>query len=99
MIKPEFLSEYCIPYMKVRNPNYLKLIYGYDYSLEDNLKHLITNKKVGRKRKVSINEFNLGIDLLNFKVSEITEENEKYKQNVAKIIFEEKIEKEIDFRL
>ena len=99
VIKPEFLKDDCIPYMKVRNTNYLKLIYGYDYNLEDNLKHLIQNKKVDRKRKVSIKEFNLGIDLLNFKVEEITEDNDKYKQNVAKIIFEEKIEREIDPRL
>jgi len=99
VIKPEFLKDDCIPYMKVRNPRYLKLIYGYDYDDKDNLEYLIRNKRTKKKCQVAIEQFKLGLKLLNFKVDEITKENEDYKQTVAKIIFEEKKETEIDPRL
>lgn len=51
-------SKNQIPYMKVRNKNYLTLIYGYDYKLKE--EKLARQKNISGKLSTAINEFKLG---------------------------------------
>ena len=47
--------------MKVRGREYLRLIYGPDYTTEENLVRL-RNRAVGRKQSLALREFALGIE-------------------------------------
>lgn len=58
VIKPRVYKEGCLPYMKVRNKQYLRLIYGYDYP--DRLDRLCKQKSIRHKSRVSIEEYQLG---------------------------------------
>lgn len=64
VIKPEFYSDEYPPYLKVRNKNYLTLVYGPYYNNPDNLKRLVKNKKTNKKLQLSKKEFSLGIEML-----------------------------------
>lgn len=99
VIKPEENSPGVAPYMKVRNPNYLTIVYGYDYKFPHKHKKLIKQKNIWRKLKTSIAEYNIGQEMLKFKLGDISPENKEYRQVVANILFETSKEKEIDPRL
>ena len=51
------------PGIKCRGPEYLRLIYGPEYSAEPNLARL-RDRDVGRKRSLAVREFALGIEAL-----------------------------------
>lgn len=51
------------PAIKVRGKEYLRIIYGMDYTKPQNLERL-RNRSIGLKRKLAINEFKLGIESL-----------------------------------
>lgn len=99
VVKPEYITAGVAPALKVRGPNYLTLVYGYDYLFPSKHKRLIESKRTVRKIRTSIQEFNLGQKLLDIKQSEITEQNEAYLQLMANMILEEKNEKTLDPRL
>lgn len=88
------------PYLKVRNEEYLRLVYGYDY-LENKQKYskLAFSKNTKRKMEVSIAEFDLGLRMLEIPFKEVSTGNVKFKQLVAKVILEEENEKTLDPRL
>ena len=65
VIKPLVYKTGVAPYMKVRNENYLHLIYGYDYRF--NYQKMVENKRIGKKLELSIKEFELGGQMLNAK--------------------------------
>jgi hypothetical protein len=50
--------------MKVRNTDYLRLIYGYDYP--DRLEALCRQKNVKRKGEVALKEYQMGMAMLEF---------------------------------
>ncbi len=58
VIKPRVYKDGCVPYMKVRNKQYLRLVYGYDYP--DRLERLCRQKNIRGKARVSIDEYKLG---------------------------------------
>ena len=58
VIKPRVYKEGCLPYMKVRNKEYMRLIYGYDY--QDRLERLCKQKSIRGKSRISIEEYQLG---------------------------------------
>lgn len=62
VIKPEYTIKGKIPFMKVRNENYLTIIYGYDYKL--NYHKFIKTKNITHKVKDSIEDFNMGLKML-----------------------------------
>lgn len=62
VIKPFIKNESYLPYMKVRNEEYLTLIYGYNY--KHKYKTLCENKKTKYKRKQARVEYNLGLSIL-----------------------------------
>ncbi len=51
------------PALKCRGPEYLRIIYGPDYTLQENLSRLRT-RGLGRKRALALSEFGLGIEAL-----------------------------------
>lgn len=99
MLKPEYpMDTDAVHCMKVRNPEYLRLIYGHDYTLDENLRDLIKTKKTSRKRKISHQEYQLGIKMLS-----LDESSETYVadfERVAKqILFNIEEESTVDSRL
>lgn len=93
VIKPMTPTPASPPYMKVRSGEYLRLVYGYDYTTPSRLKSLCDQKRVGRKTSVSISEANLGREMLN------CSSESDMKLLIAKMIGEMKVEKELDPRL
>jgi protein phosphatase len=51
------------PGIKVRGPDYLRIIYGPDYALPENLARL-QDRSLGRKRSLALREYALGIEAL-----------------------------------
>jgi polynucleotide kinase-phosphatase len=51
------------PALKVRGPNYLRIIYGPDYDRPENLSQL-RRRSAGRKRGLAVREFALGVEAL-----------------------------------
>lgn len=89
VIKPLIYKE-GIPCIKVRNKDYLRIIYGYDYLESEKYTKLIQNKNINKKLKTSIKEFHLGIKML---------ENEDKTNIFAEFLKEEYNEKSFDPRL
>src|SRR5690606_16452838 len=66
VIKPEFFiarnrGKLLQPAIKVRGRKYLSIIYGMDYLLQENLSRL-KNRNTGKKQKLALKEFALGIE-------------------------------------
>lgn len=100
VIKPETINnDKVAPFMKVRNKEYLTLIYGYDYCAEKRYRKLISDKKIKGKLASSINEAKLAEELLNIPRNEISEANSEYMDLLASMIFEFEKEKALDPRL
>ncbi|MEH7225597.1 metallophosphoesterase [Bacillus sp. JJ1566] len=99
VIKPEIPQDNLVPFMKVRNPEYLTLVYGYDYRFPNKYTKLMKQKNIKKKIRKSVNEYKLGMEMLQTRLDEIGPENKAYKQTVANLIFEESQEQDIDPRL
>lgn len=99
VIKPEVAERHIVPYMKVRNANYLSIIYGYDYRFPHKYGKLMKQKNINLKLRTSMNEYRLGNSMLSVPFDSITPDNESYKSAVANLLFEVAREKEIDPRL
>lgn len=99
VIKPEMWDGKTVPYMKVRNPDYLSIIYGYDYKFPHKYRKLLRQKNVGQKLRTSLNEYQLGMRMLAVPFDEIAPEHEAYKEIAANLLFEVAQEREIDPRL
>jgi hypothetical protein len=99
VIKPELWNGTTVPYMKVRNPDYLSIIYGYDYKFPHKYRKLLKQKNVNKKLRTSLNEYQLGMQMLAVPLGEITPENQAYQEIAANLLFEVAQEREIDPRL
>jgi predicted kinase len=99
VIKPENPASDLIPFIKVRNPEYLTLVYGYDYRFEHKYEKLIKQKNIKRKVQASLSEYKLGLEMLGYRLDEIEPNHSAFKQVVANLLFEESKEAEIDPRL
>jgi predicted kinase len=88
-----------LPFMKVRNSQYLTLVYGYDYRFPHKYEKLIKQKNIKKKIKASLAEYQLGMQMLQTRLDAIHPENQQFKQTVANLLFEESQESEIDPRL
>lgn len=78
------------PYMKVRSPEYLRLVYGFDYT--DRLPQLIKQKKIGQKLRTSIKEHEKAKEML-------TASPERIRSLLIGMIGEIRNEKVLDPRL
>lgn len=100
VIKPEFIDDLkTLQYIKVRNENYLSIVYGFDYKKKNKYEKLISKKRLRNKIRLSLEEFDLGMRMLNIKYSDISEDNYDYKNLYARFISFEKQEQEVDPRL
>lgn len=99
VIKPEMPEPNTVSYMKVRNANYMSIIYGYDYRFPHKYNKLMKQKSINQKLRTSINEHRLGQKMLSIPFAEIAPDNESYQAAVANLLFEVSREKEIDPRL
>ena len=88
------------PYLKVRNKEYLRLVYGNDY-LELSVKNqrLLDKKSIKRKLETSIKEYELSRQLLDIPMKEISINNKKWLNLIVALINENESEKQLDPRL
>jgi hypothetical protein len=84
ILKPDIIIKDKIPLLKVRNPDYLTIIYGYDYKLERNYKNLVNKKTTRHKIAQSIKEFKLGLNLLTMNYSNLN--SDEYKSRLENFI-------------
>ena len=94
VLKAETNDNVVIPFLKVRNKDYLTIVYGYDYKFKEKYQHLIKQKNTKYKLKLSYDEYKLGLEML---MSDPM--NDEYKQLVANMIFNNIKETNLDPRL
>ncbi|SDE48982.1 Calcineurin-like phosphoesterase [Paenibacillus sp. UNCCL117] len=99
VIKPELWNGKTVPYMKVRNADYLSIIYGYDYKFPYKYRKLLKQKNILSKLRTSLNEYRLGMQMLAVPFEQISPDHEAYKEIAASLLFEAAQEREIDPRL
>lgn len=90
VIKPLVPQDSVPPYLKVRNKEYLRLIYGYDYP--QRLAKLCSSKNTRGKLNLSISEWNLGRKML-------TASKESLEGLVCAMLFDMRKERALDPRL
>lgn len=78
------------PYMKVRSTEYLRIVYGYEYT--SRLEKLCRQKNISGKVSTSIREHRQAMDLL-------TADGDKRKELIVRLIGDIKSEKSLDPRL
>ncbi|NBD24249.1 metallophosphoesterase [Paenibacillus glycinis] len=99
VVKPERELPGSVPYLKVRNPGYLSIVYGYDYAFPHKYGKLMKQKSIAAKLRASANEHRLGRAMLEVKLGEIAPDHEAYRQAAANLLFEVAKEKDFDPRL
>ena len=88
------------PYLKCRNSEYLRLTYGFDYDLlETKTERLLKNKSIKRKLETSIKEYELGRQLLDIPMNEISIVNNNWLALCVQLINEQLGESTLDPRL
>lgn len=92
MIKSE--TNVMKPPIKIRNKDYLRIIYGPDYLREHRLKKLLWNKRVGGKLRQSTKELTWGMRMLNCQPN-----SRDMKYFAMKMIMEERESSKLDPRL
>lgn len=98
MIKPiQSFMDGIPPAFKVRNNNYLTMIYGIDFI--ENFKRNINKRKIDSKLKCSISDWMINWKLLQIPYHEINSENYKLKNLVLDRILGETDENKLDMRL
>ena len=96
VVKPNVVWDdlWYAPFLKVRNPNYLHIIYGYDMNFPKKFDKLFRQKNISRKLRASIAEYKLGEQMLKEEIG-----SKELKQTLAKFMFENEKEVGIDPRL
>jgi len=96
VIKPVEIEfpRYIAPFLKVRNPKYLTIIYGYDMYFPKKFDKLFSQKNISKKVKISISEYHIGEELLKMDIK-----SDEFQQAIANFMFETEKEKGIDPRL
>ncbi len=88
------------PYLKCRNPEYLRLVYGFDYDyVPGKLDKLLSHKNTNRKLAFSIKEWELGRQLLDIPMKDISVDNKKWLGLAVQLITEQQNEHDLDPRL
>lgn len=90
VVKPLDRPDGVVPYMKVRNPEYLRLVYGYDY--QDREEQLIRQKNISGKAATAVREHKLAMEML-------TADDDRRQELVVKMIAELRKEADFDPRL
>jgi len=85
------------PAFKVRNNQYLTMIYGIDFLEQYN--YYVKKRSIGRKLECSINDWMLNWEILKVKYKDIHRENYYLKNLVYDRIMGERVESTLDIRL
>jgi hypothetical protein len=98
VIKPNIWKQgiNMAPMLKVRNKDYLTLIYGPNYLLPTRYEKLVSRKNIRKKLEVSIKEYEIGIEMLKIKLCDINNKNNNYRNILANFLYQEEEEKLID---
>jgi predicted kinase len=99
VVKPNVVKKGVAPYIKVRNNDYLHIVYGYDWRTQPKYDKLWAQKGIKRKLRLSIEEYECAQNMLRIPYGAIDENNTAYLQYAAQFIVDEKKEKELDPRL
>lgn len=83
----------CVPFLKVRNAEYLSLVYGPKYRRSEVHKRLLREKCVKRKMQISLQEWELGRRML------LAENDEERRKLFVQFLYAEDAEKTVDARL
>lgn len=98
MIKPEkSYIKGIAPCFKVRNNNYLTMIYGVNFS--NDFEHYLDKRNIKKKWEQSINGWEINQQMLRIPYKDLDEENYLMKLLLLKRINDEEIEKNLDPRL
>jgi hypothetical protein len=98
VIKPrQAFTEGLPPAFKVRNHDYLVMIYGIDF--RTNYAHNFQKRKISRKLDCSVNDWMLNRELLKVKYADIHKDNYVLKNLVFDRIMGEQVESTLDIRL
>lgn len=89
----------CAPYIKVRNKEYLRLVYGPDYDNSVKLLKLIKKKSIGKKVGLSIKEHEIGRKLLQIPINMLNKNNSHYKDCIIEALLSIEKENQLDPRL
>jgi hypothetical protein len=85
------------PCFKIRNNNYLTMIYGVNF--DSNFEHYIDKRNVKKKMEHSINGWEINQQMLKIPYKDLNEENYLMRLLLFKRINNEEIEKTLDPRL
>ena len=85
------------PAFKVRNKNYLVMIYGIDF--QSNYDYYLQKRKITRKMECSINDWAINREMLNVKYADIHNDNYLLKNLLFDRIMGEQVETTLDVRL
>jgi hypothetical protein len=98
VIKPDNVrAEGMAPMFKVRNDNYLQMIYGINF--KDNYGYYLSRRGVGKKMRCSSNQWAIAQAILRIPKAEIDDDNEEYRRLIKARILEEDFEFKLDPRL
>ena len=96
IVKPDIVDPNFAPCLKVRNSDYLHIIYGPDYLTKNKYSALITRKSIRNKLSASIREYNIGLRMLEMPYDGIDSNNIEMKRIYYTFIEEEEREKGYD---
>ena len=100
IIKPEIsIKEEIVPYLKVRNSNYLTMVYGPTYQDPKRLNSLIKRKNVFGKQKLSSLQYRISKEILNIPFNSLRPNNEYYCNLVATFLQSNEEDSKLDPRL
>ena len=85
------------PAFKVRNNNYLVMIYGMDFKAKYD--YFIERRKISKKMECSINDWMINWEMLNVKYADIHNDNYLLKNLLFDRIMDEQVEATLDIRL
>jgi PNKP adenylyltransferase domain, ligase domain len=98
MIKPDkSYIQGLVPCFKVRNNNYLTMIYGINFQID--FDYYLDKRKIAQKMEQSINGWEINQQMLQIPYKNIDEENYLMKILLLKRINDEEVEKTLDPRL
>jgi hypothetical protein len=89
VMKPDVVNLNHAAYIKVRNLNYLHIIYGHNYLHGPVYQARMNKKQIMGKLRASIKEYHMGVKMLRFKHSDITNDNLEYKRLLISFLKEE----------
>lgn len=87
------------PMLKVRNGDYLRIVYGFDYTDKTKLARLVEKKAIGKKVGASIKEYTIGNELLKIPYSKLGRSNHELEETVARALLSFSKTAELDPRL